>query len=264
MIVWADVDDYCMWLAAGGRARGTLVQRRFYLRRLAAAHPDLSTVTLDDLTRFIGAASWGPAGRKSARSAVRGFYGWGVLTERIDQSPAGRLPPVHVPAGRPRPAPSAVLADALGGCTDRVRLMLMLGAYAGLRCGEISRVHSADIVDASIRVRGKGGRVRDVPLHPILLAELVKVPSGWAFPGQIDGHLSPHYVSKVLSHALAAGWTAHTLRHSFASACYAHQRDILAVQTLLGHASVTTTQIYTAVPDGAMRAAVYAVAPVAA
>jgi site-specific recombinase XerD len=68
------------------------------------------------------------------------------------------------------------------------------------------------------------------------------------------------WVSNVIGSLLADGWTAHTLRHRFASLCYAHERDLRAVQELLGHASITTTQIYTAVPDGAMRDAVLAVA----
>lgn len=49
-------------------------------------------------------------------------------------------------------------------------------------------------------------------------------------------------------------WTAHTLRHRFASTAYAGSRDIRTVQELLGHSSVATTQIYTAVPDGSIRA----------
>ena len=78
------------------------------------------------------------------------------------------------------------------------------------------------------------------------------------FPGRVDGHLSPQWVGKVLAGALGAGWSAHTLRHAAASAWYRADRDLLAVRDLLGHASVATTQIYTATPDGALRAAVAA------
>lgn len=264
MVGWTDIDNYCMWLAAGGRSPGTIVQRRFYLGRLAASYPVADLVTLDDLTQFIGTSTWGPEARKSARAAARGFFRWAVLTEKTAHSPAENLPTVRVPAGRPRPAPTDVLTAAIANATSRERLMLHLAAFAGLRVSEISRVHTSNIVDCSLRVTGKGGRVRTVPLHPTLAGELERCPSGWVFAGQVNGHLSPHHISRLLSALLGPGWSAHCLRHRFASLCYAYERDILAVQTLLGHASVTTTQIYTAVPDGAMRAAVYAVAPVAA
>ena len=59
-----------------------------------------------------------------------------------------------------------------------------------------------------------------------------------------------------LARTLPDAWTTHTLRHRFASAAYAADRDIRAVQELLGHASVSTTQIYTAIPAEAARRAV--------
>ncbi len=74
-------------------------------------------------------------------------------------------------------------------------------------------------------------------------------------PGRTDGHLSPAHVGKLVSAALGPNRSTHTLRHRFASRAYAADRDILAVQELLGHACVATTQIYTLVLDGALRAA---------
>ena len=63
------------------------------------------------------------------------------------------------------------------------------------------------------------------------------------------------HVGKIVSRLLPDGWTTHTLRHRFASAAYRADRDIRAVQDLLGHADVRTTQIYTAIPDHARRRA---------
>ena len=63
----------------------------------------------------------------------------------------------------------------------------------------------------------------------------------------------------VLSDALggpASGWTAHTLRHRFATRAYAGERDILTVQQLLGHSSIATTQIYTHIDDDELHRAV--------
>ncbi|WP_029514147.1 tyrosine-type recombinase/integrase [Nesterenkonia sp. F] len=78
---------------------------------------------------------------------------------------------------------------------------------------------------------------------------------GWAFLGRLDGHLSPKRVSELLSEALGPHRTGHTLRHRFGTRVYSSSRDIRAVQELFGHASAVTTQRYTGLPDGAMRAA---------
>ena len=136
--------------------------------------------------------------------------------------------------------------------------MILLAAYAGLRRAEVAAVHSRDIEGTSLRVVGKGGRVRVIPLHPAL-EEALNGLDGYVFPGRLQGHVSADNVGKTLSRLLGPGWTAHTLRHRFASRAYAAERDIRAVQELLGHSKLETTQLYTAIPDGALRTAVLAV-----
>jgi site-specific recombinase XerC len=254
------------WLRASGRPDSTIYQRTYHVRRFARhAGADPLEVSLGDLVGYLGGQPWGNATRLSARSALRGFYSWLVVTGMLAESPAAGLPRVAVPAGKPRPAADDALQSALGTADERVRLMLRLAAGAGLRCAEVARVHSADLepdLDGwSLRVRGKGGRVRVVPLTRHLALALRALPAGWAFPGQDHGHLSAAYVSKLMSRALPDGVTAHMLRHRFASRAYVGSgRDIRAVQELLGHASVATTQVYTAVPRGALRAGVDAAA----
>ena len=60
--------------------------------------------------------------------------------------------------------------------------MLQLGRFAGLRRGEIARVQTDDVLDDVLRVVGKGGRVRLVPLHPVLAGQLARRAPGWPFP----------------------------------------------------------------------------------
>jgi integrase len=133
--------------------------------------------------------------------------------------------------------------------------MGLLAASGGLRAGEISRVHSRDLVGDELVIHGKGGKVRAVPIvDERLLAELRQV-DGWAFPNGYGSHLTPGHVSRLLSEALPDGWTAHTLRHRCASVAYAATRDLLAVGALLGHSRPETTQRYVAMPDDAVRAA---------
>ena len=137
--------------------------------------------------------------------------------------------------------------------------MLQLAAYAGLRRSEIAALQTRALVGDTLRVKGKGGKVRVVPvLNAELLAALEAIPPGFVFPGNDHGHQSPNWVGRQMARALGPGWTAHTLRHRFATMAYSHGRDLLSVQELLGHSKPETTARYTAVPDGALRAAVEA------
>ncbi|WP_157001415.1 tyrosine-type recombinase/integrase [Agromyces laixinhei] len=256
--------DYLAWLRAAGRPRSTIYQRSYQLRRFAhETRVEPFEATLDLLVAYLGSHGWANATQHAARSTLRGFYDWAHVTGRSESNPAARLPKIRQPAGKPRPASDDALAAGLVEADERVKLMLRLAAGAGLRASEVARVHTRDVepdLDGySLRVLGKGGRVRVVPLTRALALALRSLPGGFVFPGQDAGHLSGAYVSKLMSRALPDGVTAHMLRHRFASRAYVGSgRDIRAVQELLGHSSVATTQVYTAVPRGALRAGVEA------
>lgn len=245
---------YMTWLAASGATPGTLRLRRHYLSRVRPLADSPADIDPAILATFLACPTWAPETRKAARSAVLSFFTWATHYGVIPTNPAADLPTVRVPKPDPRPAPDSVIARAMQGADARTQDMLMLAAFAGLRCREIARLHSDEITEKAIRPLGKGGKRRTIPLLPIL-AERLRGREGWIFPGNDDGHLSPSRVGRLISDALPSGWTAHTLRHRFASQAYAVERDLRAVQELLGHASVATTQIYTAVPpDAKLRA----------
>lgn len=271
------LDDFEQSLKAAGRAAGTIRLRRWHLGQLGGLYADPYAVSGDDLAAWLGGPSWAPESRKSARASLRVFYRWAAVTGRLTPSPAEHLEPVAIPRALPRPASESAIATAAATATDRDRLMLLLGAFAGLRCMEIARVHPRDVIDGdTLRVTGKGAKQRLVPLHPVIVAELAAEAArrragghgtgwrraaaltvdGWLFPGMRGGPVGSSVVVKALSRALDGEWTAHTLRHRFASAAYASARDLRAVQELLGHSKPETTARYTAVPDGALRAAV--------
>lgn len=251
-----ELAEYQRWCVSAATAAGTIRLRVYYLERFAAVHDgNPYAVKIDDLTAFLSEPDWAPETRKSARAALRSFYRWAADTDRLNFDPTRKLLSVHVPAGKPRPAPENTVAAALARATATQRLMVMLAAFAGLRCCEIARIHTADIVDGTLRVHGKGGKERLVPLHPAILA---KIPpgAGWLFPSPFGEHLQPNSVSVILKRVLGPGYSAHMLRHRFATQAYAATHDLRAVQELLGHSKPETTMRYTLVPDDALRAAV--------
>ena len=265
--LWAvAVSDWTLALRAAGRAETTISTRTEHLRWLAKTYPDRDpwSLTSDDLTAWLGSRVWARETRRGVRVSLRGFYGWGVGTGRTSYSPAAALPVVQPARPNPRPTPDEAYRLALAAAGGRERLILRLAAECGLRRAEVAQVHSRDLVDdldgVTLRVHGKGQRERMVPLPPVLAAELRALPTGHAFPGDVDGHLSPRWVGKLVTRLLPDGWTMHTLRHRAATRWYGVNQDLLTVGELLGHASPVTTRVYVRLPDGAKRALVQAAA----
>lgn len=265
--LWDQVTaEWERWMRAAHRPDSTIKLRVYQLRRFSDCQPDRDpwSLTVTDLADWLASHEWKAETMRSYRACLRSFYAYGVLVGHIDRSPAAMLPAIRPPRSLPRPAPEEALRQALARGTERERLMVMLAAYVGLRRGEVARVHSRDVehdLDGwTLRIVGKGGHVRRVPLPPAVALVLRSLPPGWAFPGQVDGHLSPPYVGKLVSRLLPDHWTTHTLRHRFATRCYAATHDLVTVQELLGHARIETTRIYTEAPVGALRAAVMAAA----
>lgn len=257
---------YMIWLSSAHTPLTTQKLRSYHLRRFATStRLEPFKVTLDDLLLWLDNPAWSKATARSYRTTFRSFFGWAKAHRHMKSNPAKHLPPIRVAAGVPRPAPEAAVQHGIQHADPRVELMVRLAAEAGLRCREIALVRVDDVRRSPdgyyLRVHGKGDKDRNVPVTNGIAFRILETSDGWLFPGQIDGHLSAAYVSKLVSRALPSGVTAHPLRHRFASAAYlGSDRDIRAVQELLGHASVATTQIYTKVPDGAKRRGVLAAA----
>ena len=269
---------WVLHLRVAGVSKLTIRQRRWQLSTLAATYPDRGPfeLTAADLLGWLaGRDDWSPETIKSMRSCVRAFFGWAVDGGHITVDPSARLPRVRVPRAVPRPAKDATVDRALAGANDRDKLLILLGSLAGLRAAEIAGLPWDAIDGGVMRVKGKGGHTRVIPLHPDLAVALAgeqgrreqgRVGSGfryardtlntYVFPGKRGG-MSPQWVSQILSDLLGDA-TAHMLRHRFASKAYDGSHDLRAVQELLGHTSPMTTAVYTATSDAALTAAVLA------
>jgi integrase/recombinase XerD len=276
--------------AERGLARNTLEAYRRDLARYAdylaeVGITDPRAVATEDLQAFV---AWlrgrtTPAGRPYASAsvarvvvAVRGFHrflareglteddvGAAVTTPRSSRS----LPKALSVADVERLLEAPVGQEPL---PRRDRALLELLYSAGLRISETTSLDLDDVdaVERLLRVRGKGDKERLVPYGDLaaeaLDAWLVggrpslapRVPA--VFVNARGGRLTRQGAWKVISgHAervgLATAVSPHTLRHSFATHLLDGGADVRAVQELLGHASVTTTQIYTLVSRSALR-----------
>ena len=242
------------WLSVYRRPR-TVKNRVHYARRLSdwADDQQLSIwdLTPTHITDWLLTVGSSPSTRKNAADAIRVFYRWAVETDRTTANPAAHLPRITVPRGLPRPTPDHVLHRAIAQCTRPADiLMLLLGSLSGLRVSEMAHLKAEDIRDGFIHVTGKGGNIRYVPVHLLLTEALVLAPSkGWIFPSNRNpsGHYLAASITQRLNDLLDDGWTAHTLRHRFATHVYTASLDILSLRDLLGHADVATTMVYTRV-----------------
>ncbi|MEZ5708682.1 MAG: tyrosine recombinase [Blastomonas sp.] len=206
--------------------------------------------------------------RKTA--ALRGFYAFLRAEGEIDGAPEKALPK---PALR-RPLPKTLghgdverlftLAEeeagkeSAGPAAVRLLVLLELLYGSGLRASELVALPRASLVRGNplLMIEGKGGKQRAVPVSTRARAALQRwaamIPqdSRWLFPSR-KGHLSRIRLYQILKdHAARAGIdpahiSPHVLRHAFATHLLEGGADLRTLQTLLGHADIATTQIYT-------------------
>ncbi|GAB3252568.1 tyrosine-type recombinase/integrase [Arthrobacter pigmenti] len=247
-----DLSLYNQWVTV--YLRPTSVKNRiYYARRLNAWAADTSPWDLNpnQLVEFVLSCGKSPSTRKNAADALRSLYKWGLQTRRIVTDPTSGLPRITVPRAVPKPAPAATLKAALAQCHRRIDVaMILLATLAGLRRAEIAQLHTHDIRDEALRVTGKGGHERMVPLHADLQPILNQFETGFLFPSDKNptGHMLPASIGQRLGDILGPGWSGHSLRHRFATTAFEGTLDILAVQQLLGHRNINTTMGYTKVP----------------
>jgi site-specific recombinase XerD len=231
--------------------------RLYHLERFSKEY-DLDTATPEVIIKWLENPDWKPATKLSARASLRSYYRWAVEAGRVEIDPTAKTRPIKMPPRSVKEAPKEALLEALERVSARDRLAIMLAAYAGLRRAEIANLHADQIGDRMLTVTGKGSKTRRVPIHPLLEEPLreIQLRGGYAFPNVDGGPITPDAMGRRIARALPGRWSAHSLRHYFAGNVYRASHDIRAVQKLLGHASISTTEIYTHVDDSELERAV--------
>lgn len=245
------------WMQAAGHAEGTRKLRMNTVRRFCV-DADPLTCTMSDVAVFMANSNWKPATRASARSSLRVFFEWLNLEGLRTDSPMSGMKPVKVNVGVPHPCPEDGFSRALKVADDDTRLAVMLAGFAGLRRAEIAGMHGSMIGEKELRVTGKGSKTRVVPIHPDLepLVAPFRGRDVYLFPNQFGNPVTPTTIGRRVRRVLPDGYSTHSLRHRFASQVHANSKDLRAVQALLGHSSLATTQIYVNVSSDQLASAV--------
>ena len=256
---------------------------RRYLEHLGGRGVDaVDKIGEPDVLAFVGVLRAGDAehaplsAASTARTvvAVRGFHKF-LLRERlvtVDASAAVKppRPPSRLPKALPLSDVEAILTAAgEPGTTlakrDRALLEFLYGTGARISEAVGLDIDDFDAVEGSVLLRGKGSKQRIVPVGSLAISAIqdylaasrpvlvsAKTPSAAMFLNARGGRLSRQSAWTVLSKTaeragVSGSISPHTLRHSFATHLLDGGADVRVVQELLGHASVTTTQVYTLV-----------------
>ncbi len=278
------IDLFCdaLWLE-NGLAQNTLDAYRRDLRLfatwLAAGDGDaddgfgiaLDSVTETHMTAYFAARGYGRATSANRRlAAFRRFYGWALREHHLTRDPTLRLRTAKQPARFPSTL-SEKQVEALLSAPDtatplglRDRTMLELMYASGLRVSELVALKTVEVGlnEGVVRVFGKGSKERLVPFgaeaqewierylreaRPVLMG--AHAADALFVTARADGMTRQAFWYLIKRYAIVGGIHAplspHTLRHAFATHLLDHGADLRAVQMLLGHADISTTQIYT-------------------
>jgi integrase/recombinase XerC len=235
---------------------------------------DLARLDVKAVRRFLSARRrQGTASRSLARtvSALRTFYRWLEATDQVTNRALAQVAMPRIPHTLPKPLTIEKAAALVENETadedwisarDIAVLLLLYGA--GLRISEALGITRRDAPVPGrdvLRIVGKGGKERLVPILPVTQRAVERYLSLCPYPleaaaplfvGAKGGPLSPRIIQLAIARvrdelALPDTATPHALRHSFATHLLAAGADLRQIQELLGHASLSTTQVYTEV-----------------
>ncbi len=257
--------------------RSDLDQFATFCRRLGVA--ELAGIDRRMLRRFLAhldTRRYAPRSIARKASAVRRFLEDAVKRGDLPANPAVLLGRPKRPQTLPQALPERRIGEALDALqrsedpvTVRDLAMLEVLYGAGLRVSELAGLTVSDVDGGRfLRIHGKGGKVRDVPIggsaaravrryieigRPALAGAGTRAVAGSAlWVGVRGGPLDQRGIRRVVRDRL--GTFPHALRHSFATHLLEHGADLRSVQELLGHAELGTTQIYTSVSRRHLRA----------
>ena len=255
--------DFALWLRANGCSERTIDSRLRHIEDFTRHNPAFPHVRPMHVTAWLGREALAPASRAAFYGHLRSYFTYAIENDVVGVDPMARMKRPRVAPGKPRPlTPEQVdllLTASAGNRNANVGAWLVLALFAGLRCHEIAQLRGEDITQDTIYVVGKGARVAEIPTHPVIWALALDRPrTGWLFPSSASslGHVRSVWVSTAVTHLFKANGitgSLHRARHTYATTLLRSGAHIRTVQTLMRHASLSSTAVYTAVDEGELR-----------
>jgi len=253
-----------------------------FLVRSLGAEPMVDKITTQSIKDYLNYLQQNRGYKSTTLSrviaSIRVLFEFCVMQKKIDASPAAyihnpKLPrklPIYLIESELKRLLSAPDSRDVNGCRD-FAILVTLG-FTGMRRQELVglNVKSIDLERRTIRVMGKGSKERLIPMNDFVLNALnsyleVRPATGdpeAVFLNRNGGRLTGRSIVNIVrKHVRKAGIgkdkiSPHKLRHTFATLLHVNEVDILEIKSLLGHSSITSTQIYTHTNANKLRSAV--------
>ncbi len=275
---------------ANGRSPHTIGAHQRDLRLLVSnlgSEIQVERITHNDLDRFLlsepvimqsDGRPKQPTSIDRTRASIKGFFRWLTDTGMIAHNPSAgirikrnnRKPPIYLTEDEKRMLLKTIRTHK-GWQAYRDLVMVTLFLHTGIRLSELVNLDIGDVnlLEKRITIRAKGGQIVHRFLNSKVRAVLhrylnerrkIFVENQALFLSQLLSRITTRQVQRRLDQWIAKAGidkrvTPHTLRHSFATSVYARTSNLLAVQQALGHASVTTTQVYAHLLDESLEEA---------
>lgn len=248
---------------AGESPEQTMRDRRGILTRLDRAMPyGLGQVSTEDLAAWLYRDEWSRNTRATYWRCLRSFYTWAAdpADPWITANPTDGMTPVRTDDSVSRACSDDEVRAVVTGADEPFRTWARLAAYQALRCVDISRSNREDITRETYIVRTKGGRLLARDTDPEIWAAIRDLPKGPIARHPSTGQRATAQYISIYSRDhfhrdLKVMISMHQLRHWCGTTVQREFKDIRVTQRLLGHKSVSSTQIYTDVNDDQLRAA---------
>lgn len=256
---------------------------RFYefLVVLHGKMPSLASISVEAIREYLNhlqvELSYKSTTLARVISSIRAFFDFAVTRGQLEASPAAQL---HTPK-QPKKLPIYLVAQELvrlleapdgeapAGLRDRALLATL--TFTGTRLSEITGINlkDLDMTNRTVRVTGKGSKERIIPLNAVVTEAINNYlnvrwlsDTSALFLNKFGRRLSGRMVENIVrKYALKAGIfkdgiSPHKLRHTFATLLHANEVDLIEIQSLMGHANISSTQIYTHTSNAKLRQAV--------
>ena len=248
--------------AAGFSPDTTIPDRREILERLIRTVGDLHTATAGQIAGWLARPGWAAHTRATYFAHIRSYYCWALRRGLVAANPLDDLERPRVPTYMPRGISDAAFATILRDPGEPWLTVALLAGYAGLRCMEVCAARREHIDADSIRVRGKGGIVAEIPTSPVIWDHVRDRPRGLltltpkgrcAYRPKDMSHRFAEHCDRLGLHA-----TLHDLRRKYADMLRRAGVDVEVIRTLMRHSSIATTQRYFQPRDEERRAGIQA------